>query len=254
MTPTDQRARESRLRSFFELPADVPLVAAGSVLPQLSAPAEDHLRRYGFEWHVIPSVEAVPWDGTYSSRLYPTADVALRTPLHHGPTLQETLAAGHRRHQGRFIAVETTVKPGYLPGNEQYYGTPFGFDASRDPLSSFMGQAGFVTRTRYNHNFTSLTELIRVLDTTWRTQELIPPGYRVSICAPVAFNLIGTVFHPEWSQTASLELGFYRDAHGNAQCFSVGPSGPNDFSFVRLIETEGEWVHLGFRLALVPED
>ena len=146
------------------------------------------------------------------------------------------------------------MKPGYLPGNVQHYGTPFGFDASRDPLSVFMGQAGFVTRSRYDHNFTSLTHLVQVLDTTWRNQQLIPTGYRVSICAPVLFNLIGTVFHPEWSQTASLELGFYRDSHGNAQCFSVGPSGPNDFSFVQLIETEGEWKHLGFRLALVPED
>lgn len=253
MTPADRHAREARLRDYFRLPNDKPLVE-GAVLPQLSPQAEEHLHRSGFEWHVVPSGDAVPWDGAYTSRMYPTGTVALRTPVHHGPTLQEMLATGHRRHQGRFVAVETTLKPGYLPGNVQYYGTAYGFDPSRDPLNAFMGQAGFVTRTRYNHNFTSLTDLIRILDTTWRGQQLIPPGYRVSICAPVVFNLIGSVFHPEWSQTASLELGFYRDAHGNAQCFSVGPNGPNDFSFVRLIETEGEWTHLGFRLALVPED
>ncbi|MGE3341829.1 MAG: hypothetical protein AB7L71_00220 [Vicinamibacterales bacterium] len=254
MTTTELLTCETRLREFFDLPAHLPLRAPGATPPRLSAPAEQHLRRLGFEWHLIPSADIVPWDEGYTARLYPTGGPALRQPLHHGPTLLEMLALGHRRHQGRFVAIETTQKPGYLPGNVQCYGTPYGFDSLTDPLTAFMGQAGFVTRTRYDHNFTSLTELIRLLDRTWRGQDLIPTGYRVSICAPVVFNLIGTLFHPEWSRTASLELGFYRDGHGNAQCFSVGPNGPEDFSFVRLIETEGEWTHLGFRLALVPED
>ncbi|MCA1627981.1 MAG: hypothetical protein LC742_08455 [Acidobacteria bacterium] len=35
----------------------------------------------------------------------------------------------HRRHQGRIIGVETTRKPRYLPGNQQFYGTPYGFEA-----------------------------------------------------------------------------------------------------------------------------
>ena len=34
----------------------------------------------------------------------------------------------------------------------------------------------------------------------------------------------------------------------------VGPNRPGDFPSCGLIETEGEWTHLGFRLALVPED
>jgi hypothetical protein len=32
-------------------------------------------------------------------------------------------------------------------------------------------------------------------------------GFLVSICPPAVFNLVGTLFHPERCDTASLELG-----------------------------------------------
>lgn len=164
----------------------------------------------------------VPLDSEYVQRLFPTAGPSFFAPLHHGDSLFTLLKAGHRNHAGQFIAVERTQKPGYLPGNQQFYGTAYGFASTADPLVGYMGRAGFTTRTR------------------------------VSICAPAVFNLVGTVFHPEWSNTASLELGFYRESHGNAQCFAVGPNGPGDFSFVHQVETESEWPLLGFRLALMP--
>jgi hypothetical protein len=44
--------------------------------------------------------------------------------------------SGHERPQGRIIGVETpTMKPKYLPGNRQFYGTPpTGFEPRADPV------------------------------------------------------------------------------------------------------------------------
>ena len=243
--------REAQLREFLRLPGAVDL--GGPPLVALSDEGRSAFEHYGFEWYRVPSSEAVPFDDEYVRRLFPTAGPAFTAPLHHGDSLFELLRAGHRKHAGQLVAVERTQKPGYLPGNQQFYGTAYGFAANADPIVGYMGRAGFTTRTRYDHNYGTLTELIRLIQQDWATAGWLPAGYRLSLCPPAVFNLVGTVFHPEWSQTASLELGFYRDDHGNAQCFGVGPNGPGDFSFVHQVETESEWPLLGFRLALMPE-
>jgi hypothetical protein len=67
------------------------------------------------------------------------------------------------------------------------------------------------------------------------------------------FNFIGTLFHAEWSATASVELGFYMDARKDAALFVAGPNGPGDFSYVDRIHTLPDWSTFGFRLALVPD-
>lgn len=81
----------------------------------------------------------------------------------------------------------------------------------------------------------------------------MPQRYRLTICPPVIFNLIGTIFHREWSDTESQELGFYRDEDGSAKCYAVGSNAPGDFSFIHEIETDSDWELLGFRTALIPE-
>jgi hypothetical protein len=116
-----------------------------------------------------------------------------------------------------------------------------------------MGRAGMVNGTRYAHNYLSLREFVRVLNEDWRARSLLPEGYRATVCPPAVFNLVGTLFHPEWSETETLELGFYRDGQGNATCYAVGSNAPCDFSYVRVIEGEDEWALAGFRIALVPE-
>ncbi|MBA2734061.1 MAG: hypothetical protein H0U54_14430, partial [Acidobacteria bacterium] len=68
------------------------------------------------------------------------------------------------------------------------------------------------------------------------------------------FNLIGTIFHPEWSETETLELGFYRDEQGNATCYAVGSNAPNDFSYINEVEGEAEWSLMGFRVAIVSDE
>lgn len=246
------REREAKLRAFFGLSEKVELTPHVNE-PELSDAGRSAFEHYGFDWYAIPAEEAQPFDDAYLQRCYPSAGSTFQAPHRHGASVYDSLLVGHRQHMGRFVAVERTQKPGYLPGNQQFYGTAYGFQAAADPLVIYMGRAGFTTRTRFNHNYESLRKLIALIQTDWSGAGWLPHGYRVSICPPAIFNLVGSVFHPEWSETASLELGFYADSHGNAQCFAVGPNGRGDLSFVHEVENESEWPMLGFRLALVPD-
>ena len=248
------RECERRLGEFFGLDPGAPLLDPQSSAPELNPQVASHLARFNIEWHVIPSAEAVAFDESYVERLYPmrsrdfTVTKNVRSACH-----LDMLAAGHRRHQGRILGIETTRKPRYLPGNRQYYGTPYGFDPTADPFAGYLGRAGFLTGTRYAHNYVSLRAFVNEINRDWRERKIMPGGYRLSICPPAVFNLIGTVFHPEWSETESLELGFYRDSHGNAACYGVGSNAPGDYSYIHEVETDSDWTLLGFRTALVPE-
>ena len=245
--------RTRKLRAFFELGADVELVAAEAAKFELRPEVAEGLGHFNIEWHIVPSAEVLPLDDAYLTRLYPMAPRDFNRPHEHGPSYRDRITEGHRRHQGHVVGVETTPKPRYLPGNRQFYGTPYGFDASADPFAAYMGRAGMMNGTRYAHNDLSLREFIRVVGEDWRARSILPAGYRVTVCPPAVFNLVGTVFHPDWSETETLELGFYRDAHGNATCYAVGSNAPDDFSYINEVEGEGEWSLMGFRLALVPE-
>ena len=248
-----QGERTGALIQFFGLEASRELVAPEAARFDLQPEMAEGLRHFNIEWHVIPSAEAVRFDDAYLARLYPSAPHDFTKPREHGRVYREQLLHGHERHQGRIIGVETTIKPRYLPGNRQFYGTTYGHDPTADPFAAYMGRAGMMNGTRYAHNYLSLREFIRVVNEDWRARRLLPAGYRVTVCPPAVFNLVGTIFHPEWSATETLELGFYRDAQGNATCFAVGSNAPDDFSYINEIEGEGDWSLTGFRLALVPE-
>jgi hypothetical protein len=56
------------------------------------------------------------------------------------------------------------------------------------------------------------------------------------------FNLIGTVFHPEWSETDRSSSDFIVMNAATQRCFAVGPNAPGDFSYIDVIEGE-EWSH-----------
>lgn len=245
--------RKRKLREFFNLHTNQELLKPDCENFSLDREVAEGLQQFNIEWHIIPSVEVIPLDDSYFSHLYPTAPRDFAEPLEHRLSYRERIVAGHRSHQGRIIGVETTLKPHYLPRNRQFYGTLYGFDVSADPFATYMGSAGMMNGTRYDHNYLALREFIRVVTEDWRARSLLPNGYRVTVCPPAVFNLIGTIFHPEWSETETIELGFYRDEDGNAVCYAVGSNGPGDFSYINEIEGEGDWSLMGFRIALVPE-
>lgn len=247
--------RERKLREFLGLSPEANLISSSVTAKfDLPAPVAAHLARFNIEWHIIPSEAAVLIDtDAYRARFYPMLMRELKRLEYQKTSHYLALMHGHQRHQGRIVGVETTPKPRYLPGNRQYYGTPYGFEPEADPFAQYMGRAGMVTSTRYGHNYASLRRFIDVVKKDWQERALMPPGYRLTICPPVIFNLIGTVFHREWSETESLELGFYRDEKGSAHCYAVGSNAPGDFSHIHGIETASDWALLGFRMALVPE-
>jgi hypothetical protein len=251
--PIDLTAERSKgLRDFFELGSDVELVLPEALKFEFSPEMAEGLSHFNIEWHVIPSAATVPVDDKYLRRLYPMAPRDFSRAREHGPAYRDQIVKGHKLHQGHVLGVETTRKPSYLPENRQFYGTLYGHDASADPFAAYIGRAGMMNGTRYAHNYLSLREFIRVVSDDWRARSLLPAGYRVTVCPPAVFNLVGTIFHPEWSETATLELGFYRDDQGNATCYAVGSNAPGDFSYIDEVEGEAEWSLMGFRVALVP--
>ncbi len=248
--------KQKRLREFFELDENAELIpneagAAFAVPPKIA----EHLQRFNIEWHIIPTAEAVHIDTEeYRRKLYPTLRFDAANRDYQKTESYRAIMEGHRRHQGRVIGIESTMKPKYLPDNRQFYGTPYGFEPKADPFAVYFGQAKIVSGTRYSHNYTSLRNLVNLITDDWKNRGLMPDGYRLTICPPVVFNLIGAAFHPEWSQTESLELGFYRDQSGNAKCYAVGSNAPEDFSFISEVESDADWTLLGFRCALVPDE
>ena len=245
--------RSDKIREFFGLGPDAELLGSDAREPELSGELMKGLGGFNIEWHVIPGAEVLPLDDAYFSRMYAHAPRDFTRPREHKASYHDLLVKGHRLHQGRVVGVETTRKPRYLPENRQFYGTAYGHDPSADPFAVYLGRAAMVNGTRYAHNFLSLREFVRVVNEDWRARRLMPQGYRATVCPPVVFNLVGSIFHPEWSETETLELGFYRDDAGNATCYAVGSSGPGDFSFITEVEGEDEWARAGFRVALVPE-
>ncbi len=244
--------RDGKLREFFGLDASREIVADDAAKFELTDDMNGGLAHFNIEWHLIPSVEAVPLDDAYIARLYPSAPRDFTKTREHGQSYREQLFNGHRKHQGHIIGVETTRKPRYIPGDRQFYGTAYGHDPTADPFAPYMGRAGMMNGTRYGHNYLTLREFLRIVNEDWRARRLLPAGFRATVCPPAVFNLVGTIFRPEWSETETLELGFYRDAQGNATCFAVGSNAPRDFSYINEIEGEAEWSLMGFRLALVP--
>jgi hypothetical protein len=214
---------------------------------------------FNIEWHVIPPMTVVPFDAAYLARMYPQRSHTFEEAGYETISVRRTLEAAHARIEGRIVGVETTQKPIYLPANTQFYGSIYGLDPTFDPLRTYFEQARLQSGPRFiNSRFAqtpaTLRSLAAVVIGDWKTQGFIPPGYELAVCPPTVFNLVGLLFHPEWSQTATLELSAYHDDRGNAVGLAVGSNGPGDFSYVRRLGHEADLSQLGFRIALVPSD
>lgn len=245
--------REQVLRDFFGLKKDVHLLPEEVTIQDIPLKIADHLKCFNLEWHIIPAAAVVPFDEAYIQRFYRLRARDFNKPSIYNASLCEALKTGNQQHQGKLLAIETSQKPRYHLDNHQFYGTHYGYDATADPFAQYLGRAGFTNGTRYSHNYLPLREFVNLVNEEWRTRKVMPEGYRLTICPPAVFNLIGTVFHQEWSETESLELGYYRDQSGNAACYAVGSNAPGDYSYVQRIEKDSDWRLLGFRMALVPE-
>lgn len=245
--------RQTKLTEFFGMDVETKWPNLGA-MPELSSAMERNIAHCNLEWHVIPSGEMVPLNDEYFERLYPLHPHDFARAVGHHPDYTQVLREGHARQQGRIVAVETTPKPNYLPGNVQQYGSLYGFENSFEPLAPYIGRAGFHNGTRYDHTYSSLYSLIKLINEDWGERGLMPEGYRLTICPPALWNFVGTIFHPEWSHTQSLEMGFYRDTGGNAHCYALGSNRPGDYSYIRRIEQNSNWSLMGFRTALLPLD
>jgi hypothetical protein len=218
----------------------------------------ERLRAFNIEWHVIPPASLVPFDDAYLTTMYPLRSVDFLEPAYERPSVHDILSAAHRAIQGTIVGVETTQKPVYRQEScQQFYGTTYGLDPTCDPFAPYIQRAGLKSgprfiNSRFCHTPASLRTLGEAIHADWAEFGLIPAGYRFSICPPTAFNLIGRLFHREWSDTATLELSAHFDDHGNAIGLSVGSNQPGDFSYVRRLEMDPDLTLLGFRIALVP--
>ena len=246
--------REEKYREFFNLDSDTEIIKREEVESfEVSEKIARHLDFFNIEWHIIPLEESVPiMNEHYGKQMYPMIKREVNPNEYTKTSSYRSILSGHGRHQGKIVGIETTMKPKYLPQNNQQYSTAYGFEPG-DPFTPYMGRAKFTNGTRYGHNYTALRNFINIVNADWNNRGLMPEGFRVTICPPVIFNLIGTVFHPEWSETESLELGFYRDESGNANCYIVGSNAQGDFSYIDEIGTASDWTYLGFRMAVVPD-
>lgn len=246
--------RAEKYREFFSLETTHNLIQESAQNFDLDEAVIEKLNRFNIEWHFIPSYESLPFDEKYVERMYPTATREFGKAKAHGKSIAQIIAEGHRRQQGFVVGIETTQKPVYLTGNRQFYGTRYGHDPYHDPFADYMGAAEMTNGMRFDHNYLLIRRFFEIVNEDWKRRNLIPEGYRITLCPPAIFNLIGTIFHPEWSDTESLELSFYRDERGNATVFKVGANSPGDFSFVDIQEGEDELEMTGFRIALLPDE
>jgi hypothetical protein len=164
--------RSERLAAFFGRPLDTCGLADEAVMPEISTEMEQHLGRLNFEWHIIPTNEVMPLDEAYYDRLYLMRPPYFSSGRTHSRSIRSMFESGHARHQGQIIAVETTMKPRYLPGNHQAYGTQYGFDSTVDPLREYLDHG-----TRYAHNYTSLRNLGERVNQDLRKPK--PPSERI---------------------------------------------------------------------------
>lgn len=249
--------RVETLKTFFGLPAGADLISAALQRLELTEETAAHLAAFNVEWHVVPPLSLVPFDAAYLARLYPWRSRDVDQGGYETPSVRQALEHAHGRVAGTIVGVETTMKPDYLPGNAQFYGTRYGLDPTFDPFAPYIQKAGLKSgprfmNSRFAHTLATLRSLGEIVNADWKARNLVPAGYHLTVCPPTVFNLVGTLFHPEWSQTTVVELSGYRDDRGNARGLAVGSNGPGDFSYVRRHDIDADLELLGFRVALVP--
>jgi hypothetical protein len=204
----------------------------------------------------MPPASLVRFDDDYLEKMYPRRSRNFEDALYETASTRHALTLAHADVQGTLVGVETTQKPQYLPGNTQFYGTRYGHDPGFDPFRAYIEKAGLKSGPRFiNSRFANTPATLRTLgeivNADWHARGLVPRGYQLTVCPPTVFNLVGVLFHQEWSETATVELSAYRDERGN-RGLVVGSNSPGDFSYVRRLDADPDLSLVGFRVALVP--
>jgi len=263
MRPTSTRLRDHvdahahRVREAFGLSSHEDLTTRPLQQVDLDDDVTTRLADFNIEWYVIPPSSLVPFDSEYLLKMYARRSPAFDEARYEALSIRQMLESAHQRVQGTIVGIESTEKPYYVPGNPSFYGTRYGLDPTFDPFRMYFERAGLKSgprfiNSRFAHTPATLRSLGEIVNGDWRSRDLVPPGYELTVCPPTVFNLVGMLFHPEWSQTATLELSAYWDDRGNAVGLAVGSHGPGDFSYVRSVESDADLSQLGFRVALVP--
>jgi hypothetical protein len=248
-------ARAGVIRETFGVPAGEDLVSGP--LQGLDV-GDDVIRRLGafnIEWHIIPSTALVPFDDAYLARMYARGRATSTRPLpgaQRPPDADGVTSAGpgdDRRRRNDAKPTTSRRLPAVLRRR-------CGLDPTCDPLRGYIENAGLKSgprfiNSRFSHTPGSLRTLGAAISADWTERGLIPAGYQLFVCPPTVFNLVGVLFHREWSDTPTLELSAYTDERGNGFGLAVGSNEPGDFSHARRLETDPDLRLLGFRMALV---
>jgi hypothetical protein len=257
---TELESRAGVIRERFGLGSRDDFLADPLDRVDITDDVRQRLCAFNIEWHIIPPASLVPFDEAYLAQMYPLRSHDFLAAPYERLSVHEILSSAHRRIEGTIVGVETTQKPMYRPENcQQFYGTTYGLDPTCDPFAPYIERAGLKSgprfiNSRFSHTPASLRSLGQAINADWRELGLIPAGYQFTICPPTAFNLIGVLFHQEWSETATLELSAHFDERGNAIGLTVGSNQSGDFSYVRRLETDPDLSRLGFRIALVANE
>src|SRR6185369_5522085 len=108
------KEREERLHEFFNLPAGTKMLNDDAELPEITPEIEEHLKQFNIEWHIIPAENALPRDEElHRRRFYPTHKGETRPHEYQKTSSYKAIFNGHRKHQGRILGIETTMKPRY---------------------------------------------------------------------------------------------------------------------------------------------
>ncbi len=67
----------------------------------------------------------------YGKQMYPLIKREVNPNEYKKTSSYRAILSGHQRHQGKIVGIETTMKPRYLPRNNQQYSTPYGYEAGR---------------------------------------------------------------------------------------------------------------------------
>lgn len=158
-----------------------------------------------------------------------------------------------------FILLETTQKPIYQNGKQQY-GTKEGNDPSKDPFLSIFQEVFGDHANRFDHSHNELTEKLlpqieEKIKQIFQQQNLPIPNFKVILIPAHLANQQMTLLHPENSQTNTSEWTdttlIDKQQQDSGRRLAVGDSVGGGASDVFYGRGDVHWLDRGCRLVVV---